>query len=149
MHNQIWHITVLGSLFLAILSACRSTPAPTQEPVATNPPPTEAVQISNTTAEPVISLEPGAAYPAPTIEYVQYNPYPAPLEGENMEWSKIPDLLASGNVSEVRQLTTLVIVITLRDGKVILTTAPAKDEIFTLLDQCGGNCNNIRRLSEW
>lgn len=149
MHKNIWNIAIFVALISLILSACRSASTPTQEPVATNPPPTEAVQALSPTTESPATQEPSPAYPAPTVEIVQYDPYPAPLEGETVEWSKIPDLLASGNVSEVRQLATLVIVITLKDGKVVLTTAPAKDEIFTLLDQCGEKCNSIRRLSEW
>lgn len=149
MRKHIWYIAIFVALFSFILSACRSSSTPTQEPVATNPSPTEAVQALNPTTESPATQEPGAAYPAPTIEIVRYEPYPAPLEGETVEWSKIPDLLASGNVSEVRQLATLVIVVTLKDGKIVLTTAPTKDEIFTLLDQCGEKCNSIRRLSEW
>ncbi len=149
MQKQTLYITILSALFLIILSACRSSSPPTQEPVVTIPSPTEEIQVSSPTAEPPAVQEASPAYPAPTVEHVPYNPYPAPIEGENMEWSKIPELLASGNVSEVRQLPTLEIIITLKDGRFVLTTAPAKDEIFTLLDQCGEKCNSIRRLSEW
>lgn len=150
MRKQIWFLTLLTLLLLMVLSACRSSPTPTQEPVTTNPPPTIAMPAASPTIDqPSVVQNAVSAYPAPTVEIVLATPYPPPFEGETIEWSQVPDLLASGNVSEVRQKTTLEILITLKDGGQVLTTAPAKDEIFKLLDQCGETCNEIRRLSEW
>jgi hypothetical protein len=154
MYKRHWLVLALMVVIVLILAACGSSPTPTQEPVATNPPPTDIPQASLPTAVPQnteesTSVSASAAYPAPTVEIVGYNPYPAPIEGKMLEWAQIPELLASGNVSEVFQQASLVVVITMKDGSTQATNAPAKDEIFNLLDQCGEKCNTIRRVSEW
>jgi hypothetical protein len=154
MNKQRWFVITVISIIMIILTACGSSATPTQEPVATNPPPIDTPQAAAPTAAPQSTEETAsdsaqAAYPAPTIEYVDYNPYPAPVEGEMLDWVKIPEILASGNVSEVFQQATLLVVITMKDGSTAATNAPAKDEIFKLLDQCGEKCNGIRRVTEW
>jgi len=139
-------------ILMIVLAGCSSaqTATPTQEP-------TPAAQPSLTVesaplldpAEPTApAVSAPAAYPAPAIQYVAYDPYPAPIEGEQVEWSQVQALLISGQVAEVFQRFSLPIVITMKDGRIILVESPAKDEIFKLLDQCGEPCNDIRRLSE-
>ena len=154
MRKRHWLVVTLLFVVVLVLTACGSSPTPTQETVATAPPVTDTPQASSPTVAPqsteeTASESPGAAYPAPTIEIVEYDPYPAPVEGDTLDWGKVPDILASGNVSEVFQRASLLVVITMKDGSTTSANAPAKDEIFKLLDQCGEKCNTIRRVSEW
>lgn len=144
---------ILGGMILImiLLAACGSAQTPTQEPTAMiQPSPTiESAPVQPTVepTTPVVS-EP-AAYPAPVVQYVPLDPYPSPIEGEQIEWSEVETILNSGQVAEVFQRYSLPIVITLKDGRIILVVSPAKDDIFKLLDQCGQKCNDIRRLSDY
>ena len=157
MNQKIWLVTVFVLLFAIALSACQTAPAPTQEPVATNagpvaptsePKPTapSAPQATQPPATPGVTGS--NPYPGPTVEIVQYNPYPAPVQGEEIAWSQVQALIESGEIAEVFQAYSLQITFTAKDGKLYFTVAPAKDEIFKLLDQCGEKCYEIRRKSE-
>ena len=140
-----------GMILVMILLAACSTQTPTQEPTPTmQPSPTTASAPLQPTAEataPVVADT--AAYPAPVVQYVPLDPYPSPIEGEQIEWSEVEALLNSGQVAEVFQRYSLPVVITLKDGRIILVVSPAKDDIFMLLDKCGEKCNGIRRLSNY
>lgn len=158
MLNTTRLVIMVLLLLIVSLTACSPAPAPTTEPIATEPPePTAASTPTSLSEEAQPATEQpeeavssgGNAYPAPNIEYVPYNPYPDPIEGEEIEWSQVGTLLQNEQISEVLQLYSLQIVITLEDGRTFLATAPAKDEIFKLLDECGNRCNRIRRLSEF
>jgi hypothetical protein len=152
MRNRTFLVAGIILILMIVLAGCSSaqTATPTQEPTpAAQPSPTVESAPGLDPAEPtapVVSAQ--AAYPAPAIQYVAYDPYPAPIEGEQIEWSQVQALLISGQVAEVFQRFSLPIVITMKDGRIILVESPAKDEIFKLLDQCGEQCNDIRRLSE-
>lgn len=157
MNQKIWLVTIFVLLFAIALSACQTAPTPTQEPAATNaepvaptsePKPTEpsAPQATQPPATPGVTGS--NPYPGPTVEIVQYNPYPAPVQGEELAWSQVQALIESGDIAEVFQAYSLQITFTAKDGKMYYTVAPAKDEIFKLLDQCGEKCYEIRRKSE-
>lgn len=141
-------ILILMTLLAGCSSAPTATPAQISSPTS-QPSPTVESAPAQEPAEPTApAASAPAAYPAPAIQYVAYDPYPAPIEGEQIEWSDVDALLKSGQVAEVFQRFSLPIVITMKDGRIILVVSPAKDEIFKLLDQCGAQCNDIRRLSE-
>ncbi len=152
MQNRTILTAGIFLILMAILAGCSSAPTatPVQEPAPTTQP--SPPVDSSPEQEPVQPTAPAesapAAYPAPAIQYVTYDPYPAPIEGEQIEWSEVDALLKGGQVAEVFQRFSLPVVITLKDGRIILVVSPAKDEIFKLLDQCGAQCNDIRRLSE-
>jgi hypothetical protein len=158
MRTNIWLVFSVLLILVISLSACGPAPAPTAEPnitdapeptAASSPtsPPTAAPQASEQPAETVPS--PDSAYPAPQVVIVPYNPYPDPIEGEEIEWSQVETLLQNERISEILQQYTLQVVITLEDGRTLLVVEPAKDDIFKLLDACGDSCNNIRRRSEF
>ncbi len=153
MRNHLWFFASLALIFALALASCSPAPAPTQ-------PPTEAAQPQDTpTSEPAppatapvssnTNLNPYPG-PGPTVEYLTtIDPYPAPVQGETIEWGKVAALLSGGGVSDVFQSHTLLVVINMKDDTVYATTEPAKDEIFKLLDQCGEQCNSVKRVSEF
>lgn len=158
MRNQYWLAAMVLMILVLSISACSRAAEPTPEstmtalpePTAANTPTSPPTAAPQETEQPVETISSGgSAYPAPMIEYVPYNPYPDPIEGEKIEWSQLEALLQNEQISEVFQQYTLLVVITLDDGRIILVDAPVKDEIFKLLDACGERCNNIRRLSEF
>jgi hypothetical protein len=149
MSKKMWLVacTLLGF----ILAACQPQPTPTTAPTVVSQP--EDTPISQpvetqavTTLEPVVVNNP---YPGPAIEYVPYDPYPAPAQGEQIDWAKVPEILTSGNVAEVFQAYSLQVTIKMKDGSGYVVTEPAKNEIFNLLDQCGETCSGVKRISEW
>ena len=157
MYQKLLPVTVFVLLFAIALSACQTASAPPQEPAATNaepvgptskPKPTEtsAPQATQMPATPGVTGS--NPYPGPTVEVVQYNPYPAPVQGEEIAWSQVQALIESGEIAEVFQAYSLQITFTAKDGNLYFTVAPAKGEIFKLLDQCGEKCYEIRRKSE-
>jgi hypothetical protein len=152
MRNKTLLAAGIILILVVIVAGCSSAPTatPSQEPSPTaQPTPTPESAPVQQPAEPTSpAVSAPAAYPAPAIQYVAYDPYPAPIEGEQIEWSKVEALLNGGQVAEVFQRFSLPVVITMKDGQIILVVSPAKDEIFKLLDQCGQPCNEIRRLSE-
>ena len=157
MRKSAWIVVSIFLVLVLILTACSSSSPPTQEPTATNAAvtTTEEVPTQLPTAEPEITEQPvetseneANAYPVPVIEHVPYDPYPSPVAGEEIDWSKVPDLLKSGQVGEVFQRYAQPIVITLKDGRIYLVTAPENENIFMLLDECGQPCNVIRRKSD-
>lgn len=157
MYKNIWLAMISMFILVFALMACSSAPAPTQEPAPTSPPEPVVESTSTTppTTAPLITEQPTEAvlsgaepYPAPTIEYF-YDPYPAPVDGEVIEWSELEAFLNTEQVAEVFQQYSLQIVITTTDGRIFLVIAPAKDEIFKMLDSCGQKCNRIRRISEF
>jgi hypothetical protein len=157
MNSKLWLVSVSLLVSALVFTACQVAPTPTPEPTPTTaapiaptdePKPTEtaAPQVTQPPATPgLVSDNP---YPGPAVEIVEYNPYPAPVQGEEIAWSDVPGLIESGNITEVFQAYSLQITFTAQDGKLYYTQAPARDEIFNLLDQCGEKCNQIRRISE-
>jgi hypothetical protein len=156
---QIMKIIAAGVLLvmMMVVVACGSAPAPTTEPTQLSPT-AENAPVQQTaeptapaTSEAAVDLTPviPAAYPGPFVQYVAPDPYPAPVEGEQIEWTEVEAMLISGQVAEVFQRLSLPVVITLKDGRILLVESPAKDEIFKLLDQCGEKCNDVRRLSDY
>ena len=150
---QSARILAAGIAFVVttVLAACSPAPTPTQAPtqIAQPSPTTEVAPVQEVVEPTAPAASEPAAYPAPVVQYVAYDPYPSPIEGEQVEWGEVETLLSSGQVAEVFQRFSLPVVITLKDGRIILVESPAKDEIFKLLDQCGAKCNVIRRLSEY
>ena len=156
MNKNLW-LSALMILSLAwILASCSPAPAPTVEPTQVSQPqptqadlPTKAVVATEALTAAAANNNP---YPAPAvkIEYLTtIDPYPAPPSGEKIEWSDVAALLAAGQVADVFQSHTLLVVINMRDGTSKITTEPAKDEIFKLLDKCGEGCLQVKRVSEF
>jgi hypothetical protein len=157
MNSKTRLVSVCLLVLISILAACQAAPTPTPEPTATvaapaapteNIKPTETLAPQNTQPPPTEALVSANPYPGPTVEIVQYNPYPEPVKGDEIDWSEVPALVASGEITEVFQAYSLQITFTAQDGKQYYTQAPAKNEIFMLLDQCGEKCYSIRRISE-
>ncbi len=156
MKRQIGSAALFVIILSLALSACGSKPTVTEAPVDTQAP-VETVEQAPADTPAMDETQPAALptasgsnpYPGPMVKFVPYNPYPAPVQGDTIEWSDVEALLASGEVAEVYQAFSLQITITMKDGSTVVVQAPAKNEIFTLLDKCGNSCSEIERISEY
>lgn len=155
MRKKTWLFISMSVFVLLIVAACGSaeTPALPEEPAVTEAPAGggEAApesEVQSATGEQAPESE--GAYPAPQpIEFIQPDPYPTPVQAESIDWAEMENFIQSGEVAQVLQTPTKLIVITMADGTLYTSTEPEKDDIFKLLDECGASCNGIRRLSEW
>jgi len=158
MNQKLWLLACLFMSVAVILGACSPAPAPTEAPTQVSQPqptqavpPTEAV-VSTAAPTSANSNQNPDPYPAPAVavEYITtIDPYPAPPSGEKIEWSEVAALLAAGQVADVFQSHTLLVILNMKDGTSYVATEPAKDEIFKLLDQCGEACLQVKRVSEF
>jgi hypothetical protein len=67
---------------------------------------------------------------------------------ERLDWDKIADILAGGNVVSVTQSHSLRVDLTLADGTTIVTQEPKIDAIFDALQECGGVCEDVEVATE-
>ena len=148
---------LLVLLFIIVLSACQNGSTETESspvPVTTNEPaiaetiPTTAPAEEPTPIQkPVNPVNPDEPYPMP-IEIVPYNPYPSPVAGEEIAWEEVNIIITSGDVVEIFQAYTLQVTIYLADGKVLVTTEPEYNAILRLIEECGVDCYDIRKVTE-
>lgn len=152
MRKQLWLMASLILIFALTITSCGgSTPAPTQEPTEdSQPQATPTSKPAPPATAPASSSTNPYPGPGPAIEYITtIDPYPAPAQGEKIEWSAVEALVAAGGVADVFQSHTLQVIINMKDGTGYVVIEPAKDEIFKLLDQCGEKCFEVKRVSEW
>jgi hypothetical protein len=145
-------------LFTMLLSACQnespesdSMPAPvsTNAPAVAETIPTTAPTVEPTQIQkPVNPVNPDEPYPSP-LEIVFNNPYPPPIDSEQIDWNEVNDFIMKGLVGRVFQSNSLEVVITLVDGKVFLTQEPERNAIFELIEECGESCYGIRKVTEY
>lgn len=148
---------LLVLLFTMLLSACQnespdseSMPAPvtTNEPAVVEIIPTTAPAVEPTQIQkPVNPVDPDEPYPMP-VEIVPYNPYPSPVAGEEVAWEDVKVIISNGDVVEIFQAYTLQVTIYLADGKVLITTEPEYNAILSLIEECGVDCYDIRKVTE-
>lgn len=161
MKIRIW---LLLALLLTSLAACRSpTPVATQAPApavtqnalvaSTEYPAPSATQASTATQVPPASTE-VQPYPAQGAESETQQqvstapPYPAPGEAETIDWPKAEEVILSGDVIQIHQARSLQITLTLKDGRTMITTEPAFDEVVRVKERCAEKCDHILLSSE-
>ena len=150
-------VALLALLFIIILSACQSESPETEtapnlltnseSAVAETIPTTASVEEPQPVQKPVNPVNPDEPYPMP-IELVPYNPYPSPVAGEEIAWEDISGIINDGNVVEIFQAHNLQVTIYLADGKVLITVEPEYNAIMRLIEECGVDCYDIRKVTE-
>jgi hypothetical protein len=127
---------------------------PKQTAVPTTPP-TQPVVTTGPTAYPIQPV----ATTGPTAYPIQAQPtdlpsssqkpgYPPPGTPETIDWATAQGILLSGQVVQVSQSHALQVILTLRDGRQLVTTEPAIDEVTKVLQQCGDPCKDIKVTTE-
>lgn len=156
MKTRIWPALMLTLIFAVSLAACGTT-APTTNPPTEQPVETTSPEQGTSNPTPFQQNLPSVqdAYPAPAIAAPTDNTqsgggtaggaYPAPAQNEEIDWSIAQMRIMNGEVSGVVQTQSLQVMLTLEDGRTLVTTEPALDDVFKVLDQCGDPCKDVTR----
>lgn len=74
----------------------------------------------------------------------------SPVSGEAKEivWAEAEALILSGTVAQVTQFHSLQVTLTLNDGRQVITTEPAIDEVMRVIETCGDPCANMLIATE-
>jgi hypothetical protein len=76
------------------------------------------------------------------------NGHPAGAVRSRISWDEAKQLILSGQVAQVTQLHSLEVRLLLKDGRMVVTTEPAIDDVFELVRQCGAPCDDIVLVTE-
>jgi predicted small lipoprotein YifL len=158
MKTRIWPVLMLTLIIAVSLAACGTT-APTTNPPTEQPVETTSPEQGTSNPTPFQQNLPSVqdAYPAPAIAAPTENPnpqsgggtagdaYPGPAQSEVIDWSIAQTRILNGEVSGVVQTQSLQVTLTLKDGRTMITTEPALDDVFNVLDQCGDPCKDVTR----
>jgi len=132
------HIYWTLMIILVILAACG--PATEELPEDTQPP----------TMTETPSLEEPYPYPYPeplVLPSPTTGAYPEPSEEvpgrEQIGWEEAKNLILNGEVTEVFQLHSLEVILTLEDGTQVVTIEPSIDDVFDVLEECGEVCDDV------
>lgn len=102
----------------------------------------------------------GEAYPPPLGAYPAFETgsqpllppgvliYPELNDGDVIEWTNVAGLVYTGLVTKVVQTHDLKVYLTLEDGRTLLSTEPAIDDILRIVESCGEMCADIRVATE-
>jgi hypothetical protein len=130
-------------IILFLLAAC--SPAVEELPEDTQPPAATEV-LPSEEPYPYPYPEP-LVLPSPTI-----GAYPEPSEEvpgrEQIEWEEAKNLILNGEVTEVFQLHSLEVILTLEDGTTVVTIEPNIDDVFDVLEECGEVCADVTVATE-
>lgn len=132
-----------------VLPASTQQPTPTSEaegyPPPQNQPLSEGVYPYPPAQSPAV--QPG--YPAPQDpQSVPGIFQPEQDEQDFIPWEQSKLLILNGQVESIAQFHDLTVVLTLKDGRTILTKEPAIDDVFKLIEQCGQQCADIVQITQ-
>jgi hypothetical protein len=126
------------------IAGCQS--ATTTVPIV-SPSPTQTIAPTEVSypAMPAEALPTAGSYPAPgTDVQPTVGAYPGPQgEPATVTWGDAEQMILTGNVSQVAQNQALEVTLTLKDGQIIKTTAPAADSVQKAITACGDLCKNV------
>lgn len=157
MKTKIWPVLMLTVIIAFSLVACgKATPttippsnqlAGTASPVggSSNPTPFQQNLPSVQDAYPAPNLAAPTNPPSSNLQSGGGSAYPAPGQPEEIDWSLAQTRIMNGEVSGVVQNQSLQVTLTLKDGRTMVTTEPALDDVFKVLDQCGDPCKDVTR----
>ena len=112
-----------------VLSACSSLGSFTSQDQAYPTP------IQNLTITPSQNQDAGLAYP-------QYN------DGDEISWNIAVTVLLNGEVVKIAQLESLKVMLTLKDGRSLITYQPLENEVLNWIDKCGDPCKQVEIISD-
>lgn len=157
MKTRIWPVLILTLIIAFSLAACGGA-APTTNPTGGQPSGTASPVGGSSNPTPFKQNLPSVqdSYPAPGVAAPTSPPsldsqaaggaaYPAPGQPEEIGWSSAQTRIMNGEVSGVVQTQSLQVTLTLKDGRTMVTTEPALDDVFKALDQCGDPCKDVTR----
>ena len=73
---------------------------------------------------------------------------PVPNSLKEVEWSEAIEILNSGQIVQVFQSHSLVVILTLENGSQIKTIEPIIDEVFNEIELCGEPCSEMILITE-
>ena len=145
-------------MFVALiaLSACtRETTTPTEPPKITEPavkPTNSPYPVPSQDVFPLPSVTPIGPYPPAEVgpESTLASPvlYPDIKDGAEITWNQAIALLYNGEVSKVIQSSSLKVTLLLKDGRTLITTEPALDDVVKAIQTCGAPCQEIEVVTE-
>lgn len=155
MKTRIWPVLILTLIIAFSLAACGGA-APTTNPTGDQPTDTASPVGESSNPTPFQQNLPSVqdAYPGPEVATPTIPPdsqsvggaaYPAPGQPEEIDWSLAQTRIMNGEVSGVVQTQSLQVTLTLKVGGTMVTTEPALDDVFKVLDQCGDPCKDVTR----
>lgn len=68
--------------------------------------------------------------------------------GEDVSWAEAKELILAGEVEQVTQLHSLEVTLHMKDGRRLVTTEPAIDAVFDVVDACGEPCADVVLATE-
>jgi len=85
------------------------------------------------------------SYPEPPQAVVELPTvlYPFMEEGGELTWLQAEAVIHNGEVVEVVQTQSLKVLLTLKDGRVLITFEPEFDAIIKSIEICGDKCKDI------
>jgi len=142
------------------LAACggQTTPPPSPTVIVETQPVEEPV-VTQPVEEPVETISVDITYPAPapldqpTLEIPVVNltnPYPGPSDDVNyiIDWTKVEELILGGQVAKIYHNETMRITLVLKDGSLALAMEPSLNDVFAVIERCGGPCKDIEKIEE-
>ena len=65
-----------------------------------------------------------------------------------LPWTEVEELILNGDAQRVVQTHARVVTLYLVDGRVVQTVEPEIDDVFKVIERCGGPCSEVERITE-
>lgn len=157
MQKRVWSSTIIIIAITIILAGCQSStqvPGSNTDEVSSTPvlvEPTKGEgQVGTPSPQEQVIPETEEPYPPPGEGSTIYNPYPGPSEGQSnyIDWSQAETLILNGEVTEIYQAHSRHITLVLSDGDIALSVEPEIDQVFDVVERCGGLCSDVILATE-
>ena len=150
-------VTLLLFVMLVLLSlvACQkdgstdeTPPILTREAVPTSDS-TQSLEYPGPSAQtPPESEDPGSypfpqAQPAPSLGGISDFTYPNVEDGGELSWFQARSTIMNGYVVQVVQTHELKVLLTLEDGRTLITYEPNIDDVLKIVEECGELCKDV------
>ena len=120
-------------------------------PVAT-PPPTGGYPASDISGYPLPTAVnpsyPPSGVTGPTAPAAPSVLYPEAKDGDEVTWTRAYAMILNDEVAKVVQTHDLKVYLTLKDGRTLVATQPAIDQVLDVIQECGEKCKDILVASE-
>jgi hypothetical protein len=65
-----------------------------------------------------------------------------------LPWTEAEEMILKGDVRQVVQTHAREVTLYLIDGRVAKTVEPEIDDVFRVIERCGGPCSQVERITE-